>query len=88
MSQFPKFPTKKIKEIFIVIGIVVRDYLPYSPNPNPIENLWAFLKATIYNQDSDLQHALKKGLAYQTGITGRMGLPAILVQRLPVNHTP
>lgn len=39
------------------LGIEVMVWPPYSPDLNPIENLWAILKATIYKKYPDLKTA-------------------------------
>lgn len=39
------------------IGIEVMDQLPYSPDLNPIENLWVLIKARIYELHPELEFA-------------------------------
>jgi hypothetical protein len=39
------------------LGIRVMIWPPYSPDLNPIENLWALLKAEIYRLYPELEHA-------------------------------
>lgn len=38
------------------MGIETMDWPPVSPDLNPIENLWALLKAKIYELRPDLRH--------------------------------
>ena len=44
----PIHTTHIIQDWFATRDIDVMDWLPYSPNLNPIENLWALLKAKMY----------------------------------------
>ena len=39
------------------MGIRVMRWPPYSRDLNPIENLWALMKAGIYQQHPELEHA-------------------------------
>jgi transposase len=46
-----------VKRILEEMGIRVMIWPPYSPDLNPIENLWALLKAKIYEKYPELEHA-------------------------------
>lgn len=46
-----------VKELLQGIGIEVMLWPPYSPDLNPIENLWALLKAEIYRRYPELKTA-------------------------------
>ena len=48
-----------ILEWFQEMGITLMDWPPYSPNLNPIENLWALLKAAIWEKYPDLEFCIK-----------------------------
>ena len=39
------------------IGIIVMEWSPYSPDLNPIENLWALMKQEMYKLYPWLKHA-------------------------------
>jgi transposase len=39
------------------MGVTVMIWPPYSPDLNPIENLWALMKAEIYRLHPELEHA-------------------------------
>jgi transposase len=47
----------KVTAFFIEEGIVIMEWPPYSPDLNPIENLWKMLKAEI-----DRAHPELKGI--------------------------
>lgn len=44
----PIHSAKKVKEWFAEMGIKVLEWPPYSPDLNPIENLWALLKKEAF----------------------------------------
>jgi transposase len=46
-----------IRDILREMGIRVMEWLPYSPDLNPIENLWALMKAELYRLYPELEYA-------------------------------
>jgi transposase len=46
-----------VKDILREMGIRVMEWPPYSPNLNPIENLWALIKAELYRLHPELEYA-------------------------------
>jgi transposase len=46
-----------IRRILKELQIKVIIWPPYSPDLNPIENLWAIMKAKIYDLYPELEHA-------------------------------
>lgn len=46
-----------VRELLTEIGINVMEWPPYSPDLNPIENLWALMKAKIYERYPELEKA-------------------------------
>jgi len=58
----PIHSAKKTKEWFAEIGIRVIDWLPYSPDMNPIENLWALLKKEAFKVCPELNSLKGKGI--------------------------
>lgn len=48
---------KKVKEWFKNNSISLLEWPPYSPDLNPIENLWAKLKELVYKVDPGLEYA-------------------------------
>lgn len=51
----PIYTARIVRELLRVLNITVMDWLPYSPDLNPIENLWALLKADILKIRPDLR---------------------------------
>jgi hypothetical protein len=43
----PIYKASSIRNWFLEIGIVVIDWLPYSPDLNPIEHIWWYLKNKV-----------------------------------------
>jgi transposase len=52
----PTHTASVVQRALADIDIEVMEWPPYSPDLNPIENLWALLKAKIYELRPDLLH--------------------------------
>jgi transposase len=48
----PIHTVKIIRKYLMEQGITMMDWPPYSPDSNPVENLWATLKRKIYEKVS------------------------------------
>ena len=53
----PVYTACIVRQLLDEMGIEVMPWPPYSPNLNPIENLWALLKAEIYRLYPELETA-------------------------------
>lgn len=54
-----------VKELLREQGFEVMDWPPFSPDLNPTENLWALMKAKIYQIDPTLLHISDTVASYQ-----------------------
>jgi transposase len=52
----PTHTARIVRDALRDMGIEVMNWPPFSPDLNPIENLWALLKAEIYKLRPDLLH--------------------------------
>lgn len=50
----PTHTTRIVRSALSEMGIEIMDWPPHSPDLNPIENLWALLKAKIYELHPEL----------------------------------
>lgn len=46
-----------VRQLLADLGVNVMEWPPYSPDLNPIENLWALIKAKIYEKHPELERA-------------------------------
>ena len=53
----PQFMCKDIQKPFSDKNVVLMDWLAFSPDLNPIENLWGIVARQVYGQDK--QYDLK-----------------------------
>jgi transposase len=59
----PIHKAHKVRDFFVEMGIKVMDWPPYSPDLNPIKNLWKMLKAEI-----DRAHTELKGMGNSAAV--------------------
>jgi len=53
----PVHTARIVRTVLQEMGVTIMDWPPYSPDLNPIENLWALLKAEIYKSYPELEFA-------------------------------
>lgn len=54
-----------VKKLLIELRIEIMNWPPYSPNLNPIENLWAIMKREIYWLHPELKHTDDTEITHQ-----------------------
>ena len=53
----PIYTAHIVRDLLQEIGVIIMIWPPYSPDLNPIENLWALVKAEIYAIYPELEFA-------------------------------
>lgn len=74
-----------IQGFFNMMAIEVMDWPPYSPDLNPIENLWSVLKQAIYERYPALEHAIDSVQTLERLIEAAMEVWEVVEQRVHYN---